>query len=105
MSAFIQLQKLRDNGLQPRDRLIWIGLGLRLQRNNSLVIDPNKLPVAIEFSAVAGLDIILCFRGFDVSYGTLRAVCNALLQSLPNRLQVIDFDYKRIAYLKLGSNP
>jgi hypothetical protein len=102
MSVFLPLQRLRDGGLQPTGALIWLGLGLSLPKRNTLTIDPINLPSDKECRAVAGLDVIICFNGYATKYRALRLLCGALLEARPTRLQVIDFDYKRIAFLKHG---
>ncbi|RZI43210.1 hypothetical protein EGT07_10225 [Herbaspirillum sp. HC18] len=96
------LTELRSNGVMPKDGLIWLGLGFRPPKRNALEIDPDCLPTDSECKCVAGLDVVLFIRGYMTKYGILRRLCGSLLASRPHRLQVIDLDYKRIAYLKLG---
>lgn len=104
MSVFHPLRRLRERGLQPRNALIWLGLGISLSKRNSLMINPASLPSSTECKAVAGLDVIVCFNGHVTKYGTLRSLCGALIAARPTRLHVIDFDYKRVAFLKLGGH-
>lgn len=102
MGAFIPLQRLRDQGLQPTGGLIWLGLGLRPPKRNALAIDPDNLPNDIECRAVTGLDVLLCVNGNFTKYGVLHRLCGNLIAAHANRLQLIDLDHRRIAYLKLG---
>lgn len=104
MSVLFSLQRLRESGRQPKGALIWLGFGFSLRKQNSLHIDPADLPSVVECRSVSGLDVILCIRGYTVKYGALRHFCCSLLEARPNRLQVMDFDYKKIAFLKIGEH-
>lgn len=102
MSVLFSLQRLRESGRQPKGALIWLGFGFSLLKHNSLNIDPFDLPTVTECRAVSGLDVVMCIKGYTVKYRALRHLCCSLLEARPNRLQVIDFDYKKIAFLKIG---
>lgn len=102
MSAFRPLQDLLDREMQPAGRMVWLGLGITLRKSNALEIDPNNLPTDSECKAVASLDVVLSYYGHATKYGTLRRLCGSLYQAQPRRLQVIDLDVKRMAFLKLG---
>lgn len=103
ISSLSPLIELRSNGVMPKSGLIWLGLGCRPPRRNALVIDPERLPTDDECKSVAGLDVVLIVNGYLSKYSTLRKLCGSLLAARPRRLQVIDLDYKRIAFLKFGS--
>jgi hypothetical protein len=47
------------------------------------------------------LDVVVLYHGHTTRYGALRNLCDGLYQAQPRRLQVIDLDAKRIAFLKL----
>lgn len=101
-SSLAPLIALRSNGVMPKSGLIWLGLGCRPPKRNALEIDPESLPNDEECKAVAGLDVVLIVNGYLTKYSPLRRLCGSLLAARPRRLQVIDLDYKRIAFLKLG---
>lgn len=90
-------------GLQPIRREVWLGLGFCPPKRCAIAIDPLALPGKQQCSAVAGLDVLLCYHGHSTRYGVLRDLCAALLQAGPRRLLVIDLDYGRLAFLKLWS--
>lgn len=90
-------------GLQPIRREVWLGLGFCPPKRCAIAIDPLALPGKRDCSAVAGLDVLLCYHGHSTRYGVLRDLCAALLQAGPRRLLVIDLDYGRLAFLKLWS--
>ena len=88
--------------MQPIRREVWLGVGFLPPKRCGIAIDPANLPTEANCGAVAGLDVIVCYRGDATRYGALRSLCNALYRGGPRRLQIIDLDRKRIAYLKLG---
>lgn len=90
-------------GLQPIRREVWLGLGFCPPKRCAIAIDPRALPGKQDCRAVAGLDVLLCYRGDTTRYGTLRDLCASLQQAGPRRLLVIDLDYGRLAFLKLWS--
>jgi hypothetical protein len=96
------LAAMRDRGSMPRSCEICLGLGLPLNRRNSLTILFDELPGEAECTAVAGLDVVLCFRGYFTRYGILRRMCDSLLAGRPRRLLVVDLDLKKTAFLKLA---
>jgi hypothetical protein len=92
---------LRNAGVMPKAGLIWLGIGFQPPKRNALALDPNGLPTDDECGAVAGLDVVLIMRGYLTRYAPLRRLSGSLLAARPRRLQVIDLDYKRIAFLKM----
>lgn len=102
MNPLQPLAEIRDRGFMPKACEIWLGLDIPLRRRNALVIPAENLPTVDECAAVAGLDVILCFHGCSVRYGVLRNLCASLLAGFPRRLMLIDFDFKKTAFLKLG---
>ncbi|WP_136415543.1 hypothetical protein [Herbaspirillum sp. ST 5-3] len=102
ISSLSPLIELRSNGVMPKSGLIWIGLGCCPPKRNALTIDPERLPTDEECKSVAGLDVVLMVNGYLSKYSPLRKLCGSLLAARPRRLQVIDLDYKRIAFLKNG---
>jgi hypothetical protein len=90
-------------GLQPLRREVWLGLGFCPPKRCAIAIDPRALPGKQDCSAVAGLDVLLCYHGDTTRYGVLRDLCASLQQAGPRRLLVIDLDYGRLAFLKLWS--
>jgi hypothetical protein len=102
MSALRPLQDLVGRGMQPAKRLVWLGLGFEPKKRCSIAIDPDHLPTEAESTAVAGLDVILLIHGYTTSYKPVRKLCAQLYAARPRRLQVIDLDYRRVAYLVLG---
>ena len=103
MSTLIELGEIRERlGLAPVGSLVYLGLGFTPPKQNAIRIDPNRLPTLRECHAVAGLDVVLVFRGYDVRYSTMRSLTDTLYRSCPRRLQLVDLDYKRIAFLKLA---
>lgn len=99
------LAEMRDRGSMPRACEIWLGLGLPLPRRNSLFIPFDDLPSDEDCTAVAGLDVVLCFHGHLTRYGILHRLCGSLLAGRPRRLLVVDLDLKRTAFLKLAGGP
>jgi hypothetical protein len=95
------LETLADNGMQPLRREVWLGLGFRPPKRNAIEIDPTRLPSYTECWPVVGLDIILVYRGNATRFGTLRDLSHRLYGASPRRLQLIDLDAGRIAFLKL----
>lgn len=103
MNPLQALQDLADQGKQPFDRMIWIGLGILPPKQNAILIDPACLPTDAQCRALAGLDVLVLIKGHQARWSTLRTLCNALYQAQPRRLQVHDLDYARVAFLKLGN--
>ena len=103
MSPLQPLANLAAQGLQPFRREVWLGIGFRPPKRCAIAIDPANLPKAASCTAVVGLDVIVVYHGEVTRYGALQGLCNALYQAAPRRLQVIDLDAKRIAFLKLGA--
>lgn len=101
-SGLAPLVTLRSNGAMPKAGLIWLGLGCRPPKRNALALDPQQLPTDEECKSVAGLDVIVCFYGHMIKYMSLHRLCGSLYAARPHRLQVFDWDYGRIAFLKLG---
>ena len=95
------LEAMAEAGMQPVRREIWLGIGFRPPKCNSIEIDPARLPSFSECWPVVGLDVILVYRGNSVRYGALRDLTNRLYGASPRRLQLIDLDAGRIAFLKL----
>lgn len=102
MSALQPLRDLVAQDMQPRGRQIWLGLGFAPMKRNVISINPEFLPSCLECSPVAGLDVILCIRGREARYGSVWRLCQNLLAANPRRLQLIDLDFGKIAFLKLG---
>ncbi|WP_426110471.1 hypothetical protein [Massilia sp. PWRC2] len=95
------LETMADAGMQPVRREVWLGLGFRPPKRNAIEIDPARLPSFTECWPVVGLDIILVYHGNATRYGTLRDLSHRLYGASPRRLQLIDLDAGRIAFLKL----
>ncbi len=104
MNALQPLSELAARGMQPVRREVWLGLGIKPPKRNAIAIDPSHLPTDADCTAVAGLDVILCVHGYSTAYGVLRRLCGSIYQARPRRLQLIDLDYQRIAFLKLGGH-
>jgi hypothetical protein len=103
MSTLIELARIREDlGLAPVGSLLYLGIGFTPPKQNAIRIDPDSLPTLRECHAVAGLDVVMVFRGHDVRYSTIRSLTDTLFRSCPRRLQLVDLDYKRIAFLKLA---
>jgi hypothetical protein len=102
MSALKPLQDLAARGMQPTGRIVWLGLGMKPPKRNAIAIDPIDLPTDDECKAVAGLDVVVLFNGFLTKYGTLQRLCGSLYQARPRRLQLVDMDFKRIAFLRVA---
>jgi hypothetical protein len=103
MNPLKPLHDLAERGMQPVGRLVWLGLGKKPLKSNAIEIDPDHLPTDHDCKAVAGLDVIVLFYGFTTKYGVMRRFCGSLYQARPRRLQLIDLDMKRIAFLKVAS--
>jgi hypothetical protein len=97
-----ELQELKDLGLQPIGGIVWLGIGVTPPKRSAVFIDSDRLPTDQECKAVAGLDVILSYYGYITKYGTLKRLCESLYQARPRRLQVVDLDTKKIAFLRLG---
>jgi hypothetical protein len=104
MNPLQPLQDLIDNGQQPVGRMIWLGLGIKPRKQNPIEIDPANLPSDDDCKALAGLDVVLSYFGHVTRYGTLQRLCESIYQARPRRLQVIDHDYRKIAFLKIGGH-
>ncbi len=102
MNPLLPLANLAKNGLQPMLRQVWIGLGFRPAKSCGLAVSPDRLPTMCECRSVVGLDVIVTYHGNTTRYSILRSLCHHLHSANPRRLQVIDLDRKRIAFLKLG---
>ena len=103
MSTLVELRRIRENlGLAPVGSLVYLGIGFTPPKLNAIKIDPCRLPTDRECHAIAGLDVVLVFRGYDVRYSTIRTLTETLYRSSPRRLQLIDLDYQRVAFLKLA---
>jgi hypothetical protein len=105
MNPLQPLADLRDCASMPKACEIFLGLGIPLAKRNALTIPIDNLPTVAECAAVAGLDVVLCFHGYSIRYGILWKVCTSLLAGLPRRLMLVDFDFKKTAFLKLGRRP
>ncbi len=101
MSALALLDDLAMAGLQPVRREVWLGLGFLPPKRCAIAINPADLPTEADCGAVAGLDVIVVYHGTTTAYGTLRSLSNALYRASPRRLQIVDLDAKRYAFLKL----
>lgn len=102
MSTLKELGRLRsERGLAPADGIIYLGLGFRPPKANAIAIDPDHLPSDRECHAVAGLDVVVIYRGESTGYGVLRKLTGSLYQALPRRLVVVDLDRGRHAFLKM----
>lgn len=104
MSALKPLQDLVASGLQPKARHVWLGLGLKPAKRGGIEIEPNQLPTDADCTALAGLDITLVFNGFLTRYGTLRRLCGSIYQARPRRILLVDLDYRKTAFVKLGGS-
>lgn len=104
MNPFKSLANVRAAGAMPKTGLIWLGLGFLPAKRNAIQIDLDRLPSDKECAAIAGLDVVLCVHGFITKYGMLRRLCGSLMASRPRRLQLIDLDYQKMAFLKMGGN-
>src|SRR5690349_24638635 len=102
MSPLQPLAEMRNRGSMPRAAEVWLGLGFPLERRNALLIPFDQLPSEAECEVVAGLDVVLCFRGYFTRYGILRRMCDSLLAGRPRRLLVVDLDLQKTAFLKLA---
>ena len=97
-----QLGQLIRSGAMPKESTIFLGIDHRPPRRNAIEIASAQLPKDADFRAVAGLSVILNYRGYATSYGTLKRLCEALYVARPKRLMLVDTDIKRIAFLVLG---
>lgn len=102
MITLSALKEVLHLGRMPRGRIIWLGLGITPPKTNSIKIEIDNLPSQEECMSMVGLDVILTYCGNLTSYRTLRTLCNALLNARPRRLQAVDVDIKKVAFLKLG---
>lgn len=101
MSTLKELDRIRtEHGLAPVNGLIYLGLGFRPPKANAIAIDPAHLPTDRDCFAVAGLDVVLVYRGDSAKYGVLRKLTGSLYQARPRRLLIIDLDRSRSAFLK-----
>lgn len=102
MKTLCKLNEIMNLGRMPRGRIIWLGLGITPPKTNSIKIEIDKLPSREECTSITGLDVILTYHGNFTRYGILFNLCSSLLSSNPRRLQIVDIDIKKVAYLKLG---
>lgn len=102
MNPLQELQELCKRGLQPLDRMIWLGVGFLPQKFNAIEIDPDYLPTDEQCLAVSGLDVLVLIKGYRTNWGVVRRLCGALYQARPRCLQLYDLDYRKVAFLKLG---
>ena len=101
MSTLKELDRIRTElGLAPADGQLFLGLGFRPPKRNAIAIDPDSLPTDRDCYAVAGLDVILIYRGHSTKYGVLRKLTGSLYQAMPRRLIIVDLDRSRCAFLK-----
>lgn len=101
MSTLQALDRVRkERGLAPVDGIIYLGLGFLPPKRNAIAIDPERLPTDRECHAVAGLDVVLIYRGDSTRYGVLRQLTGSLYQALPRRLMIVDLDRNQHAFLK-----
>ena len=98
------LSELARRGLQPARREVWLGLGFMPPKGCAVEINPADLPSVEKCSGLTGLDVLLCYRGGVTRYGVLRSICHSVLNVEPRRLQAIDLDIKKIAYLKVDNS-
>jgi hypothetical protein len=106
MSTLKELDRIRTQlGLAPVDGLIYLGLGFRPPKRNAIALDPDCLPTDRDCYAVAGLDVVLIYRGHSTKYGVLRKLTGSLYQATPRRLMIVDLDCSRSAFLKTVSTP
>ena len=96
-----QLDNMIAAGMQPVRREIWLGIGFRPPKRCAIELDPVNLPTEADCRAVTGLDVLLVYHGQAVRYNVLRTLCDYLYRAAPRRLQLIDLDAKRVAFLKL----
>lgn len=94
-----------EQGFQPAGAEFWLFLDLEPYRTNGLAIASDRLPTERDCRAVAGLDIVVVFKGNQMTYRTLLRLCESLLAARPRRLLAFDLDYKKMAYLKHGAFP
>lgn len=98
-----QLARIRNElGLAPADGILWLGVGMLPPKRNAIQVDPANLPTALDCHAVAGLDVVLVFPGYQTRYGALSTLCDRLYKARPRRLLLVDIDYNRTAFLKLA---
>ena len=103
MSTLKELGRIREElGMAPIDGMIYLGIGFKPPKQNAIAIDPDRLPTQRECHSVAGLDVIVIYHGNDVGYSVMRTLTAALERSRPRRLQLVDLDQQRIAFLKLA---
>ena len=98
MASFQALRALLQQGMQPTDRMVWIGLDFALKKRNAIMVSSASLPSREDCRAVAGLDVIVV--GHCASYGPLRRLCGSLYQANPRILQLIDLGFEYVVYLK-----
>lgn len=84
----------------PAGRLVWLGLDFEPTKRNAIRVNSNALPDEDAFSGLAGLDVVVLYYGNQTRYGTIRGLCDRVGSRRPRRLQLIDLDAKRIAFLK-----
>ncbi len=106
LQPWLQCLGARQRGLVPSDEQVWIFLGMPAKRKQDrwcldVPLDQiaiREAPVAI----VAGIDAIVYYSGDAVSFGLLSGLSKRLIDAGPRRLQLIDLDQSRCAFLKLA---
>ena len=76
----------KRQGLSPRSVCIAASTPWGFPQSARLVIAPNGNPAQLDFSACAGVDVIIRFDS-DTKFGWLRGVVFAVLKANPRRLQ------------------
>jgi hypothetical protein len=101
MSALQPLITLAANKLEPKGP-VWLGIAHKPLKFCSFELDPNNLPSDVDCRSLAGLDVVICFHGFVARYGTLRRLYEAAFLARARRIQIVDLDFRKIAFVKLG---
>ena len=105
MSTLAELARIRTElGLAPAGGVVWLGADFLPPKRNAIHIDMVDLPSVLDCRAVAGLDVVLLFRGNLTRYGALRTLSDRLYQARPRRLLLVDSDHRRTAFLKLAES-
>lgn len=94
---------VREEGLMPAGRIVYLGLGFLPPKVNAIAIDPHRMPAKDDLAGIAGLDVILTYYGNKAKYGEIRTLCDRITECRPRRLQLMDIDNKRVAYLKVAN--
>ena len=85
---------------------VWVVLGDGVSYQPPLLL---RLPADgswcnVPFHAIAGLDVMLCFDGLAIRYGTLQNVISAICSAGPRRFVAFDLAFGKTAHLVLGAN-